>query len=73
MSGDISKKTLVILLVVAIVVSVVGTWVVLDNLGKEKITMQDVTTQTGTVTVYVENNNLHPDSATGQVVLNVVK
>jgi len=70
MGGDVSKKTLVILLIVAIVVSVVGTWVVLDNMRDVNISSSDVTEATGVVNVYVQEN-LPPDSATGQVVLNV--
>lgn len=71
MSGDISKKTLVILLVVAIVISVVGTWVILDNVSEIKGSLQDVTEQTGIVKVFVKDNNLPPSTATGQVVLTV--
>jgi len=55
---DISNEVVALLLVIAIVISVLGTWLVLDNAAS--ITLKDFTSPTSLATR--ENNNLLQES-----------
>lgn len=73
MEEDISKNTLLVLVVLTVVISLLGTWTVINEAGKVRMQgpVHATDTTTGKVSVNVQALP-DPVSTTGQVVLNIV-
>jgi hypothetical protein len=65
MKNDISKNTIVILLVLAVLISVIGTWIVLTQ---ETTTYYGTDQQSGIVSFEVKSN-APPQQVTGDAVI----
>lgn len=71
MTGEISKQTLAVLVAVVLVLSVVGTWMVMTSNTGDVNVVQDQETAKGQVTLSLENGAPVPsedNTATGYVV-----
>ena len=74
MTEDISKNTLLVLVVLTIVVSLLGTWTVINEASKVRVAegmADDNPSSTGKVSISVKEAP-EPVGATGQVVLNII-
>ncbi|MFP4524389.1 MAG: hypothetical protein ACLFO2_03715 [Candidatus Woesearchaeota archaeon] len=74
MTEDISKNTLLVLVVLTIVVSLLGTWTVINEASKVRVADEqadDNPSTTGKVSLSVKEAP-EPVGATGQVVLNII-
>jgi len=69
MATDISKNTLFVLVILTLIVSVLGTWTVLNNLNAPSVASQ-ASSETGQVQLVVAPPQTAND-ATGQVVFNI--
>ncbi len=72
--GDVSNTTVAVVLAVAILVSIVGIWVAVDNWPVEvEVPMKDVTTQ-GTVKLNIVDGSApkQVSTATGNIALNII-
>ena len=75
MTEDISKNTLLVLVVLTIVVSLLGTWTVINEAGKVRVDQSvpsSPTEDTATGKVSLTITPPQEVSATGQVVLTIV-
>ena len=73
--GDVSNTTVAVVLAVAILVSIVGIWVAVNNWPVEaEVPMEGVTTQ-GTVKLNIVDGSApkQVSTATGNIGLNIVK
>jgi hypothetical protein len=68
--GDISKTVVVVLLIATILVSVVGTWIVLNTVDNTASKMLSVTKSYGRVSVEITNSQ--PPTAKGNVGVTVL-
>ena len=73
MGEDVSKKTIAVLLVVAILVSVVGTWVVMDEVEDSNRELASDNEESGKVSLSIGGPQLAKtsDDVGGQVRLNI--
>jgi len=72
--ADISKTIVVVLLIVTILVSVVGTWFVLNTIDNAIVGVSSGQMKTtGKVSVTVEDPANFRDSVNGNVAVNIVK
>lgn len=72
--GDISKTIVVILLIATILVSVIGTWFVLNTIDNAIVGVSSgQSTNKGQVSVTVENPANYKSTASGEVSVNVIK
>ena len=72
---DISKTTVGILLVLVIIVSIIGTWVVLDKTGEIQYEAPTESAAVGVVQLTIIDKDSEPasaSSATGYVSLNIL-
>lgn len=73
MVNDISKKTVLVILLIAIVVSVVGTWTVLDAASTVTITTgPQEDTASGQVRLTIGSTEAPPAITGGMIALNIV-
>jgi amino acid transporter len=69
---DIPRSIVIILLILVIVISVLGTWTVLDEVGKTKSTTYTQPTATGKVKLnIIAPEEREPSQTTGKVILNI--
>lgn len=71
--NDISKTTITVLVLLTLIISVIGTWTVLNELNTVKVTKSS--TATGTVSLNIRAPPGEPvtDGATGRVTLNILE
>jgi len=73
MTEEISKKTVLILLLLTIIISGISTWVALENANQvQNIDKTDSDTAHLRVGINVPEYDYSTDSSSGQVVLNVL-
>lgn len=75
MSEDISKNTIIVLVVLTVVISLLGTWTVINEVNKVKIASPHVFNQAG-ASGQIKLNILGPaaeNKATGEVTLNKIQ
>lgn len=66
-SNDVSKKTIAVLLVIAVLISVVGTWLVLTQ--QPTVVYRDGTKEQGQAYLEFEVEGEPPAPVTGEVIL----
>jgi len=71
-NADLSKTTLVVLVLLTLVISVIGTWSVLNEVNSVKATQEAAGTKTAEVSLNLVAP-AQPSKATGQVVFNLEK
>lgn len=73
-SNDISKTTITILVLLTLMISIIGTWTVLNEVNNVKIVSQE-STSSGIVSLNLQSPNqpTEPVAASGRVVLNILK
>lgn len=70
--GDISKTIVVVLLIATILISVIGTWFVLNTIDNAIVRVSSGQLKTaGVVSVTVENPENYRSSGAGQVGVNI--
>ena len=71
--GDIPRSVVIILLILVIIISILGTWTVLDEISKTKSAAgTDQSTATGKVRLNIlAPSEAEPSHATGRVVLDI--
>lgn len=77
MSDEISKNTIIVLVVLTVVISLLGTWTVINEVNNIKLTSQTLNkgTQSGQVTLTIDPSPppIEKIEATGQVVLSKIQ
>jgi len=68
---DLPKSIVIMLLVLVVVISVLGTWTVLDEIEKTKLAKQ--TTATGKVRLNILNPEQKNSMGSGKVSLNILE
>ncbi len=75
MNDDVSKKTLLVLVILTIVISLLGTWTVINEAnqaGARTQQSESTSTTTGKVSISIERPP-QPVSTTGKVILEIKK
>ena len=78
MEKDVSKQTIVVLVFLVILVSVLGTFTVLQEVGNKDFSASKATTissenkNTGEIKLYIDNSEPLVTSSSGEITLEVV-
>ena len=78
MAKDVSNKTIVILIILLLIVSLVGIWIVSDKIDRIPVTFMPVeggdndSDNSGTIKLTIEEEGPSVDEATGMISLAIV-